>query len=281
MTTADNIIAFMGVHGAHADLACRRAYPYMETLPCASFEDCFEAVEQGKAALAFIPVENSQAGRVAEIHNLLPKTSLHMVSEYFLPVVHVLAAPKGATLQTVKEIYSHPQALMQCREHIRTMGFTPIQHSNTAVAAKDVAEQKDVSKGVVCSALAAELYGLEVLKPRMQDADNNVTVFVAFSKTPLDQFNDGERMITTLLFAARNIPAALYKCLGGFATNHVNMLKLESYIPGGTSAQAQFFITFEGHPEQRPVQLALEELGFFSKQVKVLGVYPADEKRFA
>lgn len=276
----NNIIAFMGVPGAHADLACRRAYPYMETKAYPSFEDCFDAVENGEAELALIPIENSQAGRVAEIHNLLPTTKLHMVSEYFLPVQHVLAAAEGATLETVKQVFSHPQALMQSREHIRTLGYEKQTHSNTATAARDVADWKDPSKAAICSALAAELYGLKVIKDRMHDADDNVTVFVAFAKEPLDAVPEDERTITTLLFTARNIPAALYKCLGGFATNHVNMLKLESYIPGGTSAQAQFFITFEGSPEDRPVQLALEELGFFSKQVKVLGVYPADERRF-
>ena len=272
-------IAFAGVPGANADMACRRAYPYMVTLALPSFEDVFEAVEQGKAALGFIPVENSQAGRVAEVHTLLPKTNLHFVSEYFLAVEHVLAAPKGATLETVKEVYSHPQALMQCRDHLRKMGLATHLASNTAVAAENIAQWNDPSKAAICSKLAAELYGLQVLKETMQDAEDNVTVFVAIAKEPIEPDPDHKPILTTLLFTVRNIPSALYKALGGFATNGVNILKLESYIPGGNSNQAQFFLIFEGHPNDRNVQLALEELGFFTKQVKVLGMYPADPKR--
>jgi prephenate dehydratase len=274
-----NTIAFMGVAGANADMACRRAYPYMQTLPCPSFEDVFEAVEQGKAALGFIPIENSQAGRVAEIHGLLPKTNLHFVSEYFLPVEHVLASVKGATLEGITDAYSHPQALLQCRENLRKHSITPHPHSNTAVAAEDVAKWNDPTKAAICSKLAAELYGLTVLKDPLQDAEDNVTVFVAISKEPIEPEPSAGPVLTTLLFTVRNIPAALYKSLGGFATNSVNILKLESYIPGGNSQAAQFFLTFEGHPSDRPVQLALEELGFFTKQVKVLGMYTADPKR--
>jgi prephenate dehydratase len=274
-----NTIAFMGVAGANADMACRRAYPYMMTLPCPSFEDVFEAVEQGKAALGFIPVENSQAGRVAEIHTLLPKTNLHFVSEYFLPVEHVLAAPKGTSIEQVKDVYSHPQALMQCRDHIRSLGITAHPYSNTAVAAEQVAQWNDPSKAAICSRLAAELYGLDVLQDPMQDAADNVTVFVALSREPHAPEVSAGPVVTTLLFTVRNIPSALYKSLGGFATNGVNILKLESYIPGGNSQQAQFFLTLEGHTDERSVQLALEELGFFTKQVKVLGMYTAAPER--
>lgn len=278
---ADNTIAFMGVEGANADLACRQAAPYMHTLPCPSFDDVFEAVMSGKAKLGMIPIENSQAGRVAEIHNLLPRSKVHIVGEYFQHIQHQLVAPKGATLETVKDVYSHPQALMQCREHLRALKVVTHTYSNTAAAAKDVASWNDTSKAAIASSLAAELYGLSVLNDKFQDADNNTTVFIIISREPVDPNPEKERVISTVLFTIRNIPAALYKSLGGFATNGVNVVKLESYIPGGTKNEAaQFFLSFEGHPNEKHVQRALEELGFFCKKVQVLGVYPADHKRF-
>jgi prephenate dehydratase len=278
---SDNVIAFAGVEGANADVACRQTHPYMKTLPCASFEDVFEAVEQGDAALGMIPIENSQAGRVAEIHNILPRTNLHIVGEYFQKIEHHLVAPKSATLATVKEVYSIPQALLQCREHLRQLKLEPRTHSNTATAAKDVAAWNDPAKAAVASRLAAELYGLQILKANIEDSASNHTVFVAISREPSDPDPDKEkRIITTLIFTVRNLPAALYKALGGFATNGVNIIKLESYIPGGMGQEAaQFYLSFEGHPKQPAVQRALEELGFFTKKVKLLGVYPADPAR--
>jgi prephenate dehydratase len=277
----DNTIAFMGVAGANADLACRQAQPYMHTLACPSFEDVFEAVATGKAQLGMIPIENSQAGRVAEIHNLLPRSDLHIVGEYFQSIEHCLLAPIGATLQTIKDVYSHPQGLMQCRDHLREMGLTSHTYSNTAAAAADVAKWNDVSKAAIASPLAGELYGLTCLREHMQDADNNVTVFIIIARQPVVPKPDAGRVLTTLLFTIRNIPAALYKSLGGFATNNVNILKLESYIPSGSMRDAaQFFLTFEGSPDEQSVALTLEELSFFCKNVKVLGVYPADPKRF-
>lgn len=282
MTTHDpkNTIAFMGVEGANADLACRQVQPYMQTLPCASFDDVFEAVSTGKANLGMIPIENSQAGRVAEIHNLIPRSDLHITGEFFQHIEHQLMAPKGATLETVKDVYSHPQALMQCREHLRELGVSTHTYSNTAQAAKDVAEWNDKSKAAIGSPLAAELYGLTVLKPHMQDADNNTTVFIIIARDPVDPDPKKHKVITTLLYTIRNIPAALYKSLGGFATNGVNVVKLESYIPGGTKNEAaQFFLSFEGHPNEKNVQRALEELSFYCKKVRVLGVYPADKSR--
>lgn len=276
----DNTIAFMGVEGANADLACRQKYPYMHTLPCPSFEDVFQAVADGQAALGLLPIENSQAGRVAEMHQLLPKINLHIVGEHFQTIEHHLLAPKGATLETVKEVYSHPQALMQCRSSLRELKLTPHTYSNTAAAAADVAQWNDPTKAAVASALAAELYGLQNLKPHIEDSKDNVTVFVAVAREPVDPDIEKEHVLTTVLFTIRNIPAALYKALGGFATNGVNILKLESYIPGGVSSSAQFFLTFEGHPKERRVQLTLEELGFFCKKVTVLGVYPADPARY-
>jgi prephenate dehydratase len=281
-TNPNNTIAFMGVAGANADLACRQTHPYMDTLACASFEDVFNAVEKGDALLGMIPIENSQAGRVAEIHSLLPKTNLFIVGEHFQSIEHHLVAIKGAKLESLKEVYSHPQALMQCREHIRELKLNSNVHSNTATAAADVAKWNDPTKAAISSKLACELYGLEIVKANVEDSKNNHTVFVTISREPVDPEPETEKhIITTVIFTIRNIPAALYKAMGGFATNGVNLLKLESYIPGGEAQEAaQFYINFEGSPKTRNVQLALEELGFFTKKVKVLGVYPADEKRY-
>lgn len=279
LKTAENTIAFQGIHGANSDMACRKAYPYMETAPFPSFEDVFDAVESGEAALGMIPIENSQAGRVAEIHNLLPRTNVHIVGEHFQPVEHQLMAPKGAKLKDIKTVYSHPQALMQCRNNLRALNVETVAHSNTAAAAADVAKWNDPTKAAIASGLAAELYGLEILKPNLQDADDNFSIFLAISREPIEPKPEAERTLTTLLFTVRNIPAALYKALGGFATNGVNMLKLESYISVHSTETAQFFVTIQGHPQERKVQLALEELGFFCKKVKVLGTYPADPAR--
>jgi prephenate dehydratase len=279
-TPARETIAFQGKEGAHADLACRSHYPYMHTHACSTFDDVFELVDQGKVALGLIPIENSQAGRVAEIHQILPRTNLHIVGEHFQKIEHHLIAPKGTKLSDINTVYSHPQALMQCREHLRDMNLLGESYSNTAMAAADVAKWNDPGKAALASRLAAELYGLEVVQPDMQDSNENVTVFAALSKEPKEIPATEEKVLTTVIFTVRNIPAALYKALGGFATNSVNMIKLESYIPGGTSSTAQFYITLEGNPQSRNVQLALEELGFFCRKVQVLGVYPADPARF-
>ncbi len=275
----NKIIAFQGVYGANADVACRHAYPYHDTLPVATFDAAMRAVEEGKADLCMIPMENSQAGRVAEIHNLLPHTGLSIVGEHFERIEHFLAAPKGTKLKDIKTAYSHPQALMQCRESLQKMNIKPESYANTAMAAEDVAKWNDKSKAAICSKLAADLYGLEVIKSNIEDASDNTTMFVSMSKEPIDFDYRKQPALTSLLFTARNIPAALYKAMGGLATNHVNIIKLESYIPGGVSQTAQFFITFEGHPEERRVQLSLEELGFFCNKVKVLGVYPRAAER--
>ena len=277
-TDKENLVAFAGIAGANGDMACRRAHPYMDTLPVPTFEAAFEAVEKGEAKYALIPIENSQAGRVAEIHNILPETPLHIIGEYFHPVRHQLCGVKGAKLEEVKDVYSHPQALMQCRKYLESIGAQAHGYADTAMAGEAVAEWKDNSKAALCSDLAATLYGLDILDGDVQDADDNKTLFVTFSREPIDPEIGKDKVLTSVLFTLRNIPAALYKALGGFATNGVNMLKLESYIVGG-SQQAQFFMTFEGHPAERPVQLALEELGFFTQRVNVLGVYYADPAR--
>lgn len=280
MAKKNNIIAFQGVKGAHSDMACRKAYPYMDTMAFSSFDDAIKAVEDGVASLCMIPIENSRAGRVAEIHNLLPNTNLYIVGEYFQRIEHHLLAPKGTKKSDIKQIYSHPQALMQCKDNINKIGkIERKEYSNTAAAAKDVGEWNDKSKAAIASELAAELYGLDIIKRNMEDAEDNTTIFVAMSKEAADPDPKDGKVVTSLLFTARNIPAALYKALGGFATNQVNLLRIESYIPSGKSTTAQFFISFEGHPDSRNVQLAISELGFFCQKVKVLGVYTADENR--
>lgn len=272
-------IAFMGVEGANADLACRQNYPYMQTMALSSFEEVFEAVAEGRAKYAMIPIENSQAGRVAEIHNLLPRTNLHIVHEHIQKVEHHLYGLKGTKIADIKTVYSHHQGLLQCRSFIREHNLATSIHDNTATAAKDVAAWGDVSKGAICSKLAGKLYGLELLAENIHDAEDNETLFVVLAKEAEDPNPEEGMVLTSLLFTLRHLPAALYKALGGFATNNINMLKLESYIRAGSQPTAQFFMTFEGSPDQRNVQLALEELGFFTHKVSVLGVYPADASR--
>lgn len=276
----NNVIAFQGVNGAHSDLACRQAYPYMDTIARPSFQSVIEAVRDGEAKLGMLPIENSQAGRVAEIHNLLPKFDIHIVGEFFQPITHHLLAGKGTKLEDIKEVYSHPQALMQCHDNLIELGFAGNSYSNTAVAASDVAKWNDNTKAAIASELAAELYGLEIIKRNIEDSKDNTTNFIIVSNEPIDPDPADGDVITSLLFTARNIPAALYKALGGFATNHVNLLKLESYIPSGKSRTAQFFVSFEGSPQNPNIQLAIQELGFFCKNVRVLGVYHAAKGRF-
>ena len=276
----DNMIAFAGVEGANADLACRQKHPYMITRAYSTFEDVFDAVQKGEVTYGMIPIENSRAGRVAEIHNLLPDTALHIVDEYILRVEHHLFGVKGATLEGVTQVYSHQQALMQCRESLRDMGLEAVPYADTALAGKDITQWNDTHKTALCSKLAGELYSLELLKEHMEDQSNNRTLFITIAREPVDPNPKKERVLTSILFTVRSIPAALYKALGGFATNNINMIKLESYIDGDAWESAQFFVTFEGHPDEKSVQLAMQELGYFSKKVKLLGVYPADPERF-
>jgi prephenate dehydratase len=268
-------IAFQGAPGAYGDLACREAYPDMESFPCPSFEDAFAAVRETRAALGMIAVENSIAGRVADIHHLLPGSGLHIIGEHFQRVNHHLLAPKGASLATLKTVHSHVHALSQCRNAIRALKLKPIVHPDTAGAAADVAERDDPSEAAIASSLAGEIYGLTSLKADIEDAAHNTTRFLVMAREPVDPGAAAGPVITSFLFRVRSVPAALYKALGGFATNGVNITKLESYIIDGAFTVAQFYADIEGHPDQRPVRLALEELGFFSREVRILGVYPA------
>ncbi len=275
----ENVIAFQGSPGAYSDMACRAAYPDMTTLSCVSFEDAFAAVHEGRAALAMIPVENSTAGRVADNHHLLPESGLHIVAEHFQKVDHQLLAPKGASMETIKTVHSHGQALAQCRNYLREHALTPAIHPDTAGAAAEVAHMGKVSQAAIASALAAEIYGLEILKGDIHDAAHNVTRFLVMSRDPVDPDPGQGPVMTTFVFRVRSVPAALYKSLGGFATNGVNITKLESYILNGSFTIAQFYADIEGHPDERLVRLALEELSFFSREVKVLGVYQASSFR--
>jgi prephenate dehydratase len=278
---SDNVIAFQGVLGAYSDMACRAAHPQMATLPCTSFEDTFAAVRDGRARYAMIPIENSSAGRVADIHHLLPDSGLHIIGEHFQKVEHQLLAPKGAARAQIKTVHSHVQALSQCRHYTRRQGLKPVTHADTAGAAKEVAELDDPTRAAIASALAGEIYGLEVLDANVQDIPHNTTRFIIMAEEPIDPPMDEGPVVTTFVFRVRSVPAALYKALGGFATNGVNITKLESYIIDGSFTVAQFYADIEGHPENRMVRLALEELSFFSREVKILGVYPANPFRGA
>ncbi len=272
-------IAFQGSPGAYSDLACRTVFPERETLPCASFDEAFAAVVEARAALAMIPIENSSAGRVADIHHLLPDSGLHIVGEYFQRIHHQLLAPKGARLEALTQVRSHVQALSQCRNFLLERGLRPVVHADTAGAAAEVAARGDTSQAALASSLAAEIYGLETLLADVQDAEKNTTRFVVMAREPVDPDPEDGPAITSFVFRVRSVPAALYKALGGFATNGVNITKLESYIIDENFTVAQFYADIEGHPEQRMVRLALEELGFFSREVKILGVYPASAFR--
>ncbi len=276
-------IAFQGAAGAYSDLACRTVHPDRTPLACTSFEDTFGAVETGRASLAMLPIENSEAGRVADIHMLLPHTTLHIVGEHFQRVRHCLLAPPRATLASLKHVYSHVQALSQCRAAVHALGLVPVATIDTAGAAAEVAGRGDAGEAAIASELAAEIYDLAILKRDLEDAERNTTRFVLLARDAITHAPDvstGQgKWITSFIFSVRNVPAALYKALGGFATNGVNMLKVESYMVDGSFTSTQFYAEIEGYPEQKNVQLAFEELGFISREVKVLGVYRADPFR--
>ncbi len=266
-------IAFQGELGANSHIACNEAYPGYQPLPCSTFEDAFAAVRNGRADLAMIPIDNSVAGRVADIHHLMPQSKLHIVAEWFLPVQHQLMASKGATLKTIKTVESHIHALGQCRNIIRALGVRPVVAADTAGAAREVAEAGDISRAALATKLAAKIYGLRILKKNVADAKHNTTRFVVLARKPSWASRKDRRVITTFVFQVRNIPAALYKALGGFATNGVNMTKLESYMVGGEFTATQFYADVEGHPQSRALGLALEELAYVTRQLKILGIY--------
>ncbi|MDD8024314.1 MAG: prephenate dehydratase [Paracoccaceae bacterium] len=272
-------IAFQGEPGAYSHQACHEYRPDMEALPCRTFEDVIEAVRRGDADLAMLPVENSTYGRVADIHHLLPESGLHIINEAFVRVHINLLAVKGTKLADVRAAMSHTVLLGQCRSFLQNHGLERITGADTAGSAKIVAEQGDPAVAALASELAGEIYGLDLLAHHIEDKQNNTTRFLVMAREPDLKRRGPGPMITTLVFRVRNIPAALYKAMGGFATNGVNMTKLESYMVEGNFTATQFYADIEGHPDDSNVRLALDELRYFTSSMALLGVYPADPRR--
>ena len=268
-------ISFQGAPGAYSDLACRTAFPDLETLPCPTFEAAIDAVRESEAAYAMLPTENSLSGRVPDMHTLLPESGLSIIAEHFQRVEHCLLAPEGATIEGVRRVHSHAVALGQVRGLIRELGATPVVEADTAGSAELVARWNNPEDAAIASLLAAEINGLAILRHNVEDAAHNTTRFYVMAKTPRLPPAEAPDLVTSFVFRVRNVPAALFKALGGFATNGVNMTRLESYMVGGHFAATQFLAEIDGHPEQRGVRLALEELAFFSREIRILGVYPA------
>ncbi len=274
-----SIIAFQGRPGAYSDLACRHAYPDWRTLPCPTFEAAMDAVRDGAAGLAMLPCENSLAGRVPDIHALLPESGLFIVGEHFQRVEHCVLAPPGATLATLRRAHSHAVALGQVRGVLRELGLEAVVEADTAGSAELVAARGGFEDCAIASSLAGELFGLSVLRRNVEDAAHNTTRFYVCARAQTVPPADAPGLMTSFVFRVRNVPAALYKALGGFATNGVNMTKLESYMVGGQFTATQFLCDVDGHPEQPALRRALEELSFFSRETRVLGVYPAAASR--
>jgi prephenate dehydratase len=267
-------IAFQGERGANSHIAIADAYPNAEPLPCATFEDALAAIASGDADLGMIPIENSVAGRVADIHHLLPQSGLFIVGEYFLPIRHQLMAPRGATLDDIKTVESHVHALGQCRRIIRKLGIRPIVSGDTAGSARIVSERGDKSCASIASRLAAQIYNLDILAEDVEDEAHNTTRFVMLAREAEWAKQGSSPLVTSFVFRVRNLPAALYKAMGGFATNGVNMTKLESYMVDGNFFATQFYADVDGHPEDKGLAFAIEELKFFSREFRIVGVYP-------
>ena len=272
-------IAYQGEPGSNSDAACRVVYSELEAVPCATFEDVFAVMAEGGADLAMIPVENSIAGRVADIHHLLPESDLHIIGEYFMPIHFQLMTVPGASLADINIVRSHAHALGQCRRLIREHGWRAIVADDTAGAAREVAEAGDPKVAALAPRLAADLYGLSILATDVEDEHNNTTRFLTLARQKTVPAPGAGPVITSFVFRVRNVPAALYKAMGGFATNGVNMTKLESYQLGGSFSATQFYADVEGHPGDRPLRLALEELAFYTDWVRILGTYPASSFR--
>jgi len=269
------VIAFQGALGANSHIACQEVHPDWEVLPCATFEDAFAAVTEGEASLGMIPIENSIAGRVADIHHLLPTSKLHIVGEHFLPIHFQLMATKDADLGTVKTVHSHIHALGQCRKIIRKLGLKPMVAGDTAGAAKDIAAAADPTRAALAPRLAADIYGLKILAEDVEDEAHNTTRFILLSREPAWAAPGNGAVVTSFVFRVRNLPAALYKALGGFATNGINMTKLESYMVEGQFFATQFYAEVDGHPDDPDLRRALHELEYFSRELHILGVFPA------
>lgn len=272
-------IAFQGAVGAYSDMACRAVFPGVETLPCVSFEEAFAAVQEGRADLAMIPVDNTIAGRVADVHHLMPDGDLFIIGEHFQPICHALLGVKGSSKDKLKHVHSHVHAIPQCRKIVQDLGLKAHVHADTAGAAEEISQRNDLEHAAIASELAAEIYDLDILEKDVQDEDHNTTRFLVLGPEPHIP-EELDNTITSLIFEVRNIPAALYKCLGGFATSGMGMSKLESYVDPNFQS-AKFFCDVEGHPESEEFKLALEELGFYAADVKFLGAYKAHPFRGA
>lgn len=273
-------IAYQGVAGAYSHIASMTVYPGQEYLPCDTFEKAMKLVSEGEADLAMIPVENSNAGRVSDVHFLLPQTGLHIIGEFFLPINHQLLGLPGTKLADVKSASSHPQALAQCSEFLKRHGIKPTARIDTALSCQDVLKFQDKSIAAIASKLAGEIYGLDVVVPNVENASDNTTRFLIMAREPEIPEDDGGAFITSFIFKAKNIPAALYKALGGFATNGINITKLESYLLEGKFVSAQFYAEIESHPSRKAFQNAFDELKFFSESIHVLGTYRANKYRY-
>jgi prephenate dehydratase len=274
-------VVYQGEPGANSHLACLNAFPDMLPEACPTFEDALAALRDGKARYAMIPIENSVAGRVADVHHLLPESGLYIVGEHFERIYHQLLGLPGTRPQDLKTVHSHTHALGQCRKVIRDMGLRPVIEADTAGAARMLRDDRDPTRAVIASKLAAEIYGLTILRGDIEDAEHNTTRFIVLSATREDAPAGNGPVVTTFIFRVRNVPAALYKALGGFATNGVNMTKLESYMVEGNFWAAMFYADIEGHPDDRLVRLALDECRFFSSEVRIFGAYPASPFRAA
>ena len=272
-------IAYQGEPGANSHIACLEVYPGCEPLSCGTFEDAFQAVTDGEAQLAMIPIDNSVAGRVADIHHLLPRSNLYIIGEHFLPVHHQLMIVPEGDASAIRTVHSHVHALGQCRKIIRELNVKPVVAADTAGAARELSQSRDPSRAAIATALAAEIYGLKVIRENIEDESHNTTRFVILSPSPQDAEPEEQPVVTSFVFRVRNVPAALYKAMGGFATNGVNMTKLESYQLEGQFSATQFYADIEGHPAERNVRLALEELEFFSSYLRILGIYKASSVR--
>ena len=279
MTQKDKPIAFQGEMGANSHIACNDIFPDREVLPCTTFEGAFKAVENGSAALAVLPVENTVAGRVADIHRLLPGYNLYIIGEYFMRIRHCLLGLEGASVDGLMHVHSHEMALGQCRHIINELNLEPVVAADTAGSAREIAELNNPTLAAIASPLAAEINGLQIFKENIEDAKHNTTRFLVMAPEPDDAEPNSGDVITSFIFRCRNVPAALYKALGGFATNGVNMTKLESYQVEGSFMATQFYADIEGHPDDEAVRLALDELNYFCSELNILGVYPAAEFR--
>ncbi len=273
-------IAYQGVQGAYSEQACKSAFADLTPIPCDSFQEAMWLAENGDAYLAMIPLENSTAGRVEEIYRLIPKMKLHVIGEHFEPVTHCLLGTKESTLKTIRTVASHPQALAQCHTNISMLGLEAIARLDTAGAAKEIASLQDPTKAAIASKLAAKIYDLQILKEHFEDVSGNTTrFFILSAEKKIPAYDPKLPYITSLIFQVRNIPAALYKALGGFATNGINLLKLESYMSNNLAEGSQFHVDIDGHIDAKPMRLALEELAFFADDVRILGCYESHRFR--